>query len=176
MKKSGAYSVRISGLNDGVHEFGFDLGNSFFKLFDHPDISGGAVKALIIMEKKPGLLTVNFDLTGEVSVVCDRCLDHYPQAIEVKEKMYVKFGDKSEEINEDIILIQRDEYEIVVDQFLFEFIILGLPSRRTHPDNDDGEPGCNEEMMEKLNEHLVRNDNTTDPRWDDLKRLIEKKN
>ena len=89
--------------------------------------------------------------------------------------MYVKFGDKSEEINEDIILIQREEYEIVIDQYLVEFIILGLPSRRAHPDNEAGEPGCNEEMMEKLNEHTVRNDNITDPRWDDLKRLIEKK-
>ena len=176
MNKRGEYSVRISGLYDGVHEFGFDLGNSFFKLFDHPDISGGAMKVLITMEKKLGILTLNFDLKGEVSVVCDRCLDYYMQAIEVKEKMFVKFGEKSEEINENIILIQREEYEIIIDQYLFEFIVLGLPSKRTHPDNDSGEPGCNKEMMAKLNEHLVKKEKITDPRWDDLKKLIEKDN
>lgn len=177
MNKRGEYSVRISGLKDGGHEFGFDIGNSFFKSLDHPDISGGSIRAIVKLDKKPGILTMAFHLKGKVDIICDRCLDYYAQDIKVNETVYVKFGEDQDEENENIIWIRQEEHEIIIDQLLMEFIILGLPMKKIHPDAKNGEPGCNREMMAKLNEHIVREKNkNSDPRWDDLKRLIENKN
>ena len=177
MNNRGEYSVRISGLKDGVHEFRFDIGNSFFKRLDYPDISGGSIHIIVKLEKKPGILTLTFLLKGAVNIVCDRCLDEFSQDITVNETMYVKFGEDDGEINENIITVRQEEHEIIIDQFLLEFIILALPLKRIHPDQEDGESGCNKEMMDKLKEHLVKEENKkNDPRWDDLKKLIEKSN
>ena len=175
MGKNGEYSVRISGLNDGIHFFDFDIGDSIFKLFEHPDISGGSVKALIQLEKKPGVMTVYFDLKGEVNVICDRCLEVYSQVIAVEEEMYINFGDQLAEINENIILVPRDKHEIIIDHYLFEYIFLALPNRRIHPEKEDGKTGGNPDMIKKHIQHLVKEaGGKSDPRWDELKRLFEK--
>ena len=175
MKPRGEYSVRISGLQNGLHEFEFEIGNSFFKAMDHPDIEGGDVRALVILEKKPELMSLKFQVEGKLEVVCDRCLDRYLQSIQAKEDLYVKFGEEKGEMNENVIIVSRDEHEIIIDQHLFEFMVLALPYKRVHPDREDGSPGCNMEMINRLNEHIVdETHDTHDPRWDELKRLIEK--
>jgi uncharacterized protein len=53
-----------------------------------------------------------------------------------------------------------------------------LPFRRVHPEDENGDPACNPEMIRKLEEHLGKQEykDQTDPRWDALKRFIEKKN
>ena len=177
MKPRGEYSVRISGLQYGLHEFEFNIGSSFFAIMDHPDIEGGKVSALVILEKKPEMMSLKFHLKGALEVVCDRCLDKYLQAIQANEVLYVKFGEEDEEMNENVIIVSRDAHEIIIDQYLFEFMVLALPYKRIHPDREDGSPGCNLEMINKLNEHIVEDTHDTyDPRWDELKRLIEKNN
>ena len=74
-------------------------------------------------------------------------------------------------------MISREAHEIVIDQYLFEFIVLSLPVKRIHPDDPDGNPACNKEMMKKLNQYLINDEQKiNDPRWDDLKSIIEKIN
>lgn len=166
-------------MNEGEHQFNFDLGNSFFQRLEHSDISGGELEANVLLDKKHGVLSLHFELIGKVDVICDRCLDIYAENINVKETMFVKLGDEAGEINENVILISRDEHELVIDQYLLEFIVLALPIKKIHPDNPDGKSGCNPEMIEKLNRHLAKGNNIDkdhDPRWDDLKKLIEKNN
>jgi uncharacterized metal-binding protein YceD (DUF177 family) len=53
--------------------------------------------------------------------------------------------------------------------------VLALPVRRVHPDLDNGKSGCNTRMMEKLEKHIVSGETErTDPRWDELKKLMDK--
>jgi uncharacterized metal-binding protein YceD (DUF177 family) len=177
VKKRGAYSVRLSGLKDGEHHFRFQLGEAFFKELEFPDISGGSLSADICLDKKPSVTSMIFHLSGSVAIVCDRCLEYYDQEIDVRETMYVKFDEDQSDLNENMIHISREEHEIIIDQYLSEFIILALPLKKVHPDMENGESGCNNDMLERLNEHLIKDEHeNNDPRWDELKRLIEKNN
>jgi len=174
VSKRGSYAVRISGLGDGDHDFLFDLDQQFFVLFEHPDMKNGRVKTRVIFEKKAGILVLHFSLTGEVEVTCDRCLELFMTPIETAQSMYVKLGDNSGEIEDDVLVIERDEHEIEVGQYLYEFIVLALPYQRIHPSDKNGNPSCNPEMLEKLEAHRAKETDQTDPRWDALKGIIEK--
>jgi len=177
VSKRGSYAVRISGLGDGDHDFLFELDQKFFVLFEHPDIENGKVEARVIFEKKAGVIALHFSLEGEVEVICDRCLVPFMIPIETTQSMYVKLGDTSGEIEDDVLVIGRDEHEIEVGQYLYEFIILALPYQRIHPEDKDGKSTCNPEMLKKLEAHRameIDQSEMTDPRWDALKGIIEK--
>lgn len=166
--------MRISGLGDGDHGFIFELDQEFFALFEHPDMENGRVKARVILEKKAGVLALHFVLSGEVLVTCDRCLEPFMTPIETSQTMYVKWGDTPGELEDDVLVIGRDEHEIEVGQYLYEFIILALPYQRIHPSDKEGKPACDPEMLKKLEAHRAKEIDQTDPRWDVLKGIIEK--
>ena len=118
MNKRGSYSIRISGLGDGDHDFSFELDQEFFALFEYPEIEDGMVQARILFEKKVGVLALHFDLSGEVEVICDRCLELFRAPIETKQTIFVKLGEEAEEVDDDVIVIARDEHEIEVAQYM----------------------------------------------------------
>ena len=107
--------------------------------------------------------------------MCDRCLEYYPQEIDTRQTLFVKFGEESYEVDEKVIVISREENMIDTSQFLNEFLILALPLKKVHADKKDGSSACDEKMIEKLEEHLVQEvEESTDPRWNELKKLKDK--
>ncbi len=177
MSKPGLYAVRISGLVEGDHNFTFELDQKFFVLFEHSEIRKGNVMVKVLLEKKTGLFALHFTLTGEVEVVCDRCLDSYLAPIASSQTVFVKTGSRPGEIEDDVLMIGRDDHEIDVGRYMYEFIILALPYQRMHPSDNDGNSLCNPEMIKRLNAHSIsetEEEKKTDPRWDALKGIIEK--
>ena len=177
MKKQGSYAVRISGLGEGNHNFSFELDKEFFVLFEQSEISGGNVRAEVILEKKPGVFSLHFSLAGQIEVICDRCLERFMMDVSTTQTIFVKLGETPGEVEDDVLMIERDAHEIEVGQYLYEFIVLALPYQKVHPDDSAGNSGCNKDMLLKLDAHRTKEsdkEEKTDPRWDALKGIIEK--
>ncbi len=177
MSKRGSYAIRISGLGDGDHDFPFELDQQFFALFENPEIKKGMVQAKVLYEKRVGILALHFDLSGEVEVICDRCLELFMAPIETVQTIFIKLGEAAGEVDDDVIIIARDEHEIEIAQYMYEFIILALPYQRIHPEDKDGNSSCEPSMLKKLEAHTVNDpdqNSKSDPRWDALKGIIEK--
>ena len=177
MSKRDSYAVRISGLGEGDHHFSFELDRKFFVLFEHSDISNGNIDAEVILEKKPGVFSLHFSMEGRVEVMCDRCLENFFTNISTTQTIFVKLGETKGEIEDDVLMIGRDDHEIEVRQYLYEFIMLAIPYQKIHPDDSEGNSTCNPEMIKKLDAHRTKEpdkEDTIDPRWDALKGIIEK--
>ncbi|MFH0759384.1 MAG: DUF177 domain-containing protein [Bacteroidota bacterium] len=173
MSKRGLYAVRISGLADGDHGFSFMLDRKFFASLEQAEVETGQVKADVILEKKHGLISLHFILKGVVEVVCDRCLDPFMAEVDTKQTIFVKLGDTPGEIEDDVIMIHREDHEIDVRQLMYEFVILALPYKRIHPVDEKDVSTCNPEMIRRLNDHrgIREEEEKRDPRWDALKDL-----
>ena len=177
MKKRGLYAVRISGLGEGDHNFSFELDRAFFDLFEHSEISRGNVQADVVLEKKKNDFSLHFSLDGQVEVPCDRCLDEFLMDISVRQTIFIKTGETPGEVEDNVLIIRKDDHEIDVGHYMYEFIILALPYQKIHPDDAEGNSACNREMLNKLNAHRIEDPDRkeqTDPRWDVLKGIIEK--
>ena len=64
-----------------------------------------------------------------------------------------------------------------VAQYIYEMMVLAVPSKKVHPGIEDGT--LKSEILEKLDELSPENNKDieeTDPRWDDLKKLLIEKN
>lgn len=176
VKKRDSYAVRISGLGEGDHDFSFELDRQFFALFERAEIENGRILARVVLEKKHGVMALHFSLDGEVEVVCDRCLEPFYTGIKTSQDIFVRTGENPEEIGDDVVVIGKDDHEIEVGQFMFEFIVLALPFRKVHPEDGQGNSQCNPEMLARLNAHKTNEKDPqdhTDPRWDVLKGMIE---
>ena len=166
------FTIQFSGLATGVHQFGFEIDQSFFETFDYGDLADGNLTIDCMMEKQERMLIFTFDIKGKVGVVCDRCLDDFDLPVEGKERLIVKFGNEAMEENDEIVVIPEQEHEIDLSQYLYEYINLMLPYRKVHGEDENGESLCNQEVIKRIEEHTQEEE--TDPRWDALKKLKNK--
>ena len=145
MSKRESYAVRISGLGEGDHDFSFELDHEFFASFEHSEIENGNVKAHVVLGKKHGVLALHISLSGEVEVICDHCLESFMTEINTSQEIFVKIGEIPGEIDDDVVIIRKDDHEIEVGQYMYEFILLALPFQRIHPPDRNGYSMCNPE-------------------------------
>ena len=94
------------------------------------------------------------------------------QPIACENRLLIKFGKDRDDSDPDIITIPADEHELDIKQYLYEFIHLALPIQRVHPEDKTGKSSCNPDMLQKLNQHIINDEKENDPRWDELKKLI----
>jgi uncharacterized metal-binding protein YceD (DUF177 family) len=175
-----AYGIAFKGLKEGDHFFEYELGDAFFGLFEQPQVETGDLKARVRLIKTSRMLELEFTIEGEAGTICDRCLGPVNVPVHYEGTLYVNFGERFDEPTEEIVVLPYEEHTINIAQYLYEFIVVSMPIRHVHADKEDGTPGCDPEMLEKLNTYLVdeEEENTEDsdeepidPRWAELKKL-----
>jgi uncharacterized protein len=166
VKKLQDYNIPFSGLKEGMHEFLFTVDNSFFEYFENPDVHGGNLKVDISLTKKNSFMELVFSLRGTLRITCDRCLDEFDTVVDAKELLYVRFGEDYTELEDNVIIIPREDNRINVSQYIYEFAILNLPLKKVHPMGENGEPECNPEMLAILKKHSTELKGTNQI-WDD---------
>ncbi len=168
------FGIPFKGLKEGKHRFEFKVTDKFFERYPDSEIQQGALEVTVdLLKRATGFETV-FKLTGFVMVACDRCLDEYSYKIDYEGKLFFEFGPETEEVSDELVMLDEKEHTLDAGQYIFEFINLSLPMQNVHGTDENGKSLCNQEMIEKLNQHLVNNENDeiSDPRWDKLKDLM----
>jgi uncharacterized metal-binding protein YceD (DUF177 family) len=92
----------------------------------------------------------------------------------------VKFGDEYNDEDTDILIIPNGAYEINIQQYIYELIVLAVPIKRVHPGIKDGT--LDSDILKKLEELSPKTDTQKeikqediDPRWNTLKKLLTDK-
>ncbi len=135
------YAVYFKELKNGSTTCSFLLNDSFFALFDDAEVKGGEVKAEVDIRKTSTSICLSTTIEGEVTVECDRCLDHI--TIEVSGTSQTEATpDGSAEENEGIVIDSVEE-KIELGEYLYQSVLLSLPYSRTHATLEE----CNPEML-----------------------------
>ena len=92
--------------------------------------------------------------------------------------MLFKYGEKDEEITDEIMTISRETVSLELGQYIYEFITLAIPLKKLHPRFQDEEEGEGEENIEGKIVYSssdetteTKNGEEIDPRWNILKKL-----
>ncbi len=190
MKFLRAFDIEVIKFLEGKYEIDFEIGKEFFQHFeDNELLDEGRLTVRVLMDKGANLIEMNFLISGEVKLTCDRSLEEYFEPLEINERILFKYGEVEEEINEEVYMITRDTSKVNVAQFIYEFVLLGLPAKKIHPDHrtefdeEDFEAegtyayidGDNEEdSEEEPSADQDQKEENTDPRWELLKKLKNK--
>lgn len=179
MKGLREFEIPYVGLKVGIHKFEYDIDGKFFKHFEESPITECRVHVNLEFEKKETFFILRFYIDGTVNVECDRCLEPFDKSIFGDFTTYVKFAEDPNAITDDEVLyISRDQSHIDVSQLVYEYINLCLPMQIVHPKKENGEEGCNPEVMKfLLGKKKPEEKNSTgepDPRWAALKNIKSK--
>lgn len=146
----GKYKIAHKGLSIGSHEFSFTIDDRFFSAFEGSEIQKGVAEITVNLEKQSSLVVLNFKIEGNVTVACDRCLDELELPLECQSTLFVRFADTEDEYDGETMWLSSSETEIPLAQYIYETIILGLPYQRVHPENENGQSGCNKDMLTRF--------------------------
>jgi uncharacterized protein len=171
------YVIQFGGLAVGTHLFEMEINDSFFKNFELSEVSDSQITASIELVKQNNLITLNFDIHGEVNTACDRCAKSVPVPLSIAESIVVKHGNTSETTDE-ILVLPHGDTEIDVSQLLYEFVSLAIPVRRV-PCEEDENVECDEAALKKLNALTEKKSKKTtkeiNPLWEKLNELKKNK-
>ncbi len=179
MKELKTFTIPFVGLKEGKHQFEYKIDKTFFDFFDYQDFNDASVEVQLELNKKTTLLELNFDIAGYVNVHCDLTNEPYNQDVQSNFDLVVKFGEEFNDEEIDLLVLPHGSYEVNVQQYIYELIVLAVPSKRIHPGVKDGTLGS--EILDKLEELSPKTDKTkdsdseTDPRWNTLKKLLTDK-
>ncbi|MDQ7916691.1 DUF177 domain-containing protein [Mesonia sp. MT50] len=179
MKKLKEFTIPFVGLKLGRHHYDYQIDNTFFEFFEYEDFNDIDAKVDLEFEKKPTMLELEFHIKGSININCDVTNEPYNQPLENHISLVVKFGDELNNENEELLILPHGEYEVEVQQYIYEAIVLGIPIKRVHPGVEDGTLDSEildrlEELEPKIGEEKAENE--VDPRWNKLKNLLNDKN
>lgn len=173
------FTIQFVGLKVGEHCFDYQIDKKFFEYFKFEDLNDSNIKAEVLLNKKSTFLEFEFKISGTVNVNCDLSNEPYDQELSGSLDIVVKFGQEFNDENEEILIIPHGEYEIKIEQFIYELIVLSVPKKLIHPGIKDG--SLKSEILEKLEELSPKtldekeNSEEIDPRWNKLKKLLTDK-
>ena len=176
MKPLKEFTIPFVGLKIGKHHFEFKIDKKFFEYFEYEDFNDANVNVALVLDKKTTLLDLHFKISGTVNVNCDVTNEPFNQNIESEFDLVVKFGDEYNDENIDILIVPHGTYEINIQQYIYELVVLAVPSKRVHPGVEDGT--LESDILEKLEELSPKlkdkkeKEEDIDPRWNTLKKLL----
>lgn len=179
MKFIRKFDIDIIRLKEGRHNFTFEIDTEFLDHFENSRdiVNDVAIKVEIELDKRINLIEVNFNLKGKVNITCDRSLENFDHPTDLSHKIIYKYGQEEAEIDDEIYFITNDTQSINVMQLIYEFILLGIPAKKIHPDHlteedeDDEDEGwiVYEAGESNLTEEQIKDDRN--PFWKALKNL-----
>ena len=179
MKVSNEYLIPFIGLKLGKHQFDYQIDKTFFDRFEYDDFESCNIKTTVVLEKKSTLLELHFKHKGTINVPCDLTNEVFDLPVQGKINLIVQFGDAFNDENEEMLILPYGEFQLDIAQYIYEMIVLSIPLKRIHPGVKDGT--LQSEAIEKLQELTVKEEKKekkteeTDPRWDQLKKLLTDK-
>ena len=156
----------------GTQEFECHLGGDFFANMESLDIQDADLNVKLLVAHKSDVYNLKFEIEGEITLLCDRCLDEMQYDVDTEYHIVVKYGEEYCDDSDEVLVIPENENYLNVANIIYDTVSLSIPMVHVH---EEGE--CNEEMSEKLRKHQAHSEESDeeviDPRWAKLKELSE---
>jgi len=184
MGKFSAYKVPLKSMVKGTHEFEFHPDKAFFANMENADIRDADLSARLTVVYNGEYYDLTFRITGEVVLLCDRCLDDLRQPVDTSYHVTVRYGEDYNDEADDVLEIPDSENTLNVAYMVYDTVVLAIPIKHVHPMGK-----CNRQMSAILRKHRARGDEdadfgsdfadeaesmadaATDPRWDALRKI-----
>ena len=166
------YKIKLGAITNGNNSFSFEIKDQFFEAFTLSDVEHAKIIATALLYKDGNKLALTLTIDGKINkLLCDICTEEISVSLIAETNIIIKTTNESLTSTDEIFYIKKSENSINLQQLIFELIILNLPKKQQHPLNDKGKSTCNKEMVNLIAKYTVKQEKSSDPRWDALKDL-----
>lgn len=166
------FNIDIYKLSNAIHQYDFEFGDTLFGEFEDGFVDKGKGKVNVSLEKNESFIKLTMIIDGNIELQCDRSLDLFDFPINIEKSIIFKYGEEEQELDDEIIIINRNRQSLNLAEFIYEFIGLEVPMKKLHPRFED-ETDNDELIYSSENDNKEVENKTTDidPRWEILKKL-----
>ncbi len=167
------FIIQFGGLPVGLHEFEFDVNETFFNSIENSEIQKADLNVKADLTKQNNLLQMHIEISGTVGLDCDRCMKNFDYPIETEEELVIKHGNP-EESTDEILVIAEGTEEFELSHYLYEYIILAIPARRVPCEINPKKFVCDKSMLEKLDQLISPSEpeeENSNPIWEKLNKI-----
>ena len=194
MGKFSAYKLPLKSLPEGIHEYTFHHGKQFFLDMESPDVRDADLDVSVTVVHKSDIYDLSIAISGEITLVCDRCLDEMPWPVDTAYHIAVKYGEEYNDDSDELLEIPESDNFLNVAYMIYDTVELTIPIKHVHPLGK-----CNRAMSQLLRKHRapgqtlgddeesalddidaeldsaddIGSDIPSDPRWDQLRNLSD---
>ena len=166
------YKIKLGSITNGKNSFSFEIKDQFFDAFTLSDVEYAKIIATTLVNKDGDKLALTLQIDGTINkLLCDICAEEISINIKAVADLIVTKTNEDLISTDEILYIKNSDNSIDLKQLIFELIILNLPKKRQHPLNKQGEITCNQEMVDLIKRYTIKQEKSSDPRWDALKDL-----
>ena len=179
--KMEGFDIEFVKLKNGIHHFEYQFNVAFFYFFKNQDINSARVTVKVSLDKLDTLLRLDINGEGKIGLVCDRCLSDVEYPVNNHFKVIYHLNaiedkiDEAQEVNLDIFYLSGSQFKINIAESIYQSFLTEIPMVK-RCDDIEGEE-CSTEMLDALGslEDSKKVKNEIDPRWEELKKLLNKK-
>ena len=143
VRMNGEFIIPLNGLASGESRFSWHAAKEFFDSFENAEILDADIDIEVRVEKSGRYLGVDCEISGEVTVECDRCLDELLLPVDIEDQLVVKFSEEEEGFDGEVMWLNPADGQLDLMDWLYETVLLALPYQRVHASLEE----CNPEMV-----------------------------
>lgn len=177
---------------EGTHDFDYKLGKQFFEDMESADVRDADLDVHVKVVHKSDLYELTFTITGEITLICDRCLDDLPWSVDTSYHIFVKYGADYNDDSDELLEIPESDQTLNVAYMIYDTVALTIPIKHVHPlgkcnramsallkkhrapgsmSADSEEEEMMDDMLDEVDDASGSDDAPVDPRWNELKKL-----
>lgn len=168
MGKFSAYKLPLKTLPHGSHAFDYKLQKQFFVDMESADIRDADLDVHVDVNYKGDLYEITLTVKGEITLICDRCLDDLQWPVDTTFHIFVKYGPDYNDDSDELLEIPESDAELNIAYMIYDTVALTIPIKHVHPLGK-----CNRAMAAALSKHRSIGVDDTDEDFDDVSEQID---
>ena len=193
MGKFTEYKLPLKTMAPGTHTFEYHLSKTFFNNMESEDVHDADLNVNLTVEYKADVYSLNFEIEGIVTLICDRCLDDLEFPIDTTYHINVKYGEDYNDDSDDLLVIPESDNYLNVAYMIYDTVALAIPIKHVHPlgkcnrqisamlkkhragGTSDEDADLQNQLIDEMDAMEDASEQPTDPRWDALKNIATDK-
>ncbi len=163
MGKFSAFNITLKGLSSGSHVFDLHIDQKFFDDMENTDVRDANLDIKLTVKVANDRYDLLFHVTGEITTICDRCLDDLVIPIDATYHLMVEYGDDYNDESDQLLIIPHSDNYLNVAYMIYDTVVLAIPMKHVHPMGK-----CNRQMTAMLRKHSARNNDEDSELEDEL--------
>lgn len=148
MGKFSAFKLPLKTLPSGSHEFDYHLDKQFFVNMESEDVRDANLDVHVTVVTKADMYELTIAIKGEITLICDRCLDHMQWPVDTSYHIYVKYGERYNDESDELLEIPSSDAYLNIAYMIYDTVMLTIPIKHVHPLGK-----CNRAMSNLLKKH-----------------------